>query len=300
MGTVAGQRSSDRRSANFGTADAEALVRAAAAEAFGNVGVARLGIRSYRVTGMSVLAVGWLTDTESVNEWLTHLADVAPGRAPVPLAAVAMPGGFVQFVSWMPGTPFASSETTAQDLGRLVADLHGAAISFEPSPGFRRHTVPEEFGPLWLWESSVPDFLSRGASVDDVELLERAWVSQSEVIRQLEELEGERRLVHYDLHGGNLITLADGTVGVVDWEDLAWGYCAMDLAITWFYVPAAHRPMLLEGYASVEAHPAASGGVALEALLVPRWLSLYSWELDAPSRPDKRERYLSRLRSVLE
>lgn len=300
MGAAAGEGSSDRGGATSCAADAESAVRAAAAEAFGEVGVERLGSRSYRVTGVSVSAVGWLIDTESVNDWLSHLANVAPGRAPVPLAVVAVPGGFVQFVSWLPGRPFVSSETTVEDLGRLLATLHEAADSFEPSPEFRRHTVPEEFGPLWLWESSPPDFMSRGASIDDVELLERAWVRQGETMRQVKQLEGERRLVHYDLHPENLIMLADGSVGVLDWEDLAWGYRAMDLAIAWFYVPAAHRPMLLEGYASLATLPVVPDGATLERLLVPRWLSLYAWELDAPSHPEKRERYLSRLRLVLD
>ncbi len=280
-------------------ADTEAVVQAAAAETFGDVQVTRLGTRSYRVVGEAVNAVGWFTETDSVSEWLTHLARIARGCAPVPVAIVTVPSGVLQFVSWLPGTPFNPSDSTACALGQLVATLHQAAGSFMPSPAFQRHMVPEQFGPAWLWEDSLPDFESHGAERRDLALLEAACASREDVMQLLANFEGIRSIVHYDLHAGNLLTLPDGSVGVVDWEDSAWGYRAMDLAIAWFYVPGEHRAALLEGYASLEPVPAACGRAGFDRLLIPRWLSLYSWELDVPSSVDKRERYLSRLRTTL-
>ena len=155
------------------------------------------------------------------------LALAAGVRTPTLLAWARGPDLAYSVWTRVPGEPLdeRSDPSAWRDVGRALSRLHAIEACDDPrglldKPDKRNarpwlHRLPTEratFFAAWL------------------DLLDRAGP-------------GPKRLLHYDVHGLNILCPPDGTT-LIDWADAAWGDPAADLASA----PMHEVPALLEGY----------------------------------------------------
>lgn len=160
--------------------------------------------------------------------------------------------------------------------GALLADLHGHTAQWSPPAGFVRHRLdaPGLVGdtPFWgrFWEAA-------GLSSEEQRLLRGA---RDLVRARLAELDAPFGLIHADAHMGNILISGDA-LGLIDFDDCAWGWHAFDMAVTlrraWGEPEYADiRERFLTGYAARRALPAAIFR-QLDLFLLVRALMLVSW-----------------------
>lgn len=166
--------------------------------------------------------------------------------------------------------------------GSLLADLHTHTASWTPPAGFVRHRLDLDglIGetPFWggFWEAKC-------LTGEEQRMLREA----RELVRaRLAELNAPFSLIHADAHAGNIL-ISDAGLGLIDFDDCAWGWHAFDMAVTLrsaWGEPGFEdlRDRFLAGYAA--RRPLPSGILTqLDLFLLVRALMLVSW---CEMRPD--------------
>lgn len=179
--------------------------------------------------------------------------------APQALGLVAVEGGAVVAFERLPGVTWnvaLASRTEPEiaplygQLGELVGQLHGvtgAACGRLPggAPGRSWRAVHAAEVDARLAEM-------RGTAFDDLVPLVARFMAEQDAV-----LDGPvtPRLLHMDLHGGNILVDGDRISGVVDAEEALWGhheYELMRLELAHFRgVPAGREAAFLASYAAV-------------------------------------------------
>ncbi len=175
---------------------------------------------------------------QAVQEWMQYLA-AHGGPAPEPvlscrgrlveragaqgevLATAARKAGGVlgerlPFERW--------NETLFRALGRAVGKLHALAKDYRPAVG----------APLRPYWEAASNCFNPDPTPDPS--LAPVWALRRRVLEELHCLPRERDsfgLIHADLHGGNfLVDEASGAITVIDFDDCAYGWFGMDIAMS--------------------------------------------------------------------
>ena len=165
--------------------------------------------------------------------------------------------------------------------GALLADLHECTSAWNPPPGFTRHRLDAQGlvgeRPFWgrFWDMPC-------LAADERQLLSEA---RAHVATRLAALTDPQILIHADAHPANVL-VSEGNLGLIDFDDCAWGWPMFDLAVSLWSASSEPRfPELrarfLAGYAARRALPED----ALEQLnlfLLMRTLMLVSWCANRP------------------
>jgi Ser/Thr protein kinase RdoA (MazF antagonist) len=165
--------------------------------------------------------------------------------------------------------------------GVLLADLHNATADWTPPAGFTRHRLDMEGlageTPFWgrFWD--VP-----GLTAEERALLIKA---RDLVAARLAGLTEPPILIHADAHPANVL-VSDGRLGLIDFDDCAWGWPVFDMAVSlWSAASEPRFPELrdrfLAGYATRRALPA-DVLAQLDLFLLTRSLMLIGWCADRP------------------
>ncbi|MEE4110770.1 MAG: phosphotransferase, partial [Halieaceae bacterium] len=247
-----------------------------------------------------------LAELESERRWTQTLADnglTAPtgitARDGRPFVRVAIPGTGEQrhagITRWMHGRPLdelLQSAPGADDLrdayrriGRIAARMHTIASNWSAPDDFTRPRLDTagllgeapRWGRFWehpgLSDAARRHLLAlRFELADDLEAYGCAFENFG--------------LIHADLHAENIIIGEDRRAGVIDFDDLAWGWYVYDLATAlvdhWGQADyAALRDALLQGYGTLR--PLNSRDLAmLDRLVLLRALTLVGWYGERP------------------
>jgi len=241
-----------------------------------------------------------LRELESERLWTAALAG-AGVRVQEPIATVSGEGfctvaiagqreeRYAGMTRWVPGAPLsqnleeekslATREATFRAIGRLAARLHEHSRQWQIPPGFTRPALDGEGllgeAPRWgrFWE--------HGALQDrERELLLAARSKLAERLEDYGTSAARYGLIHADLHAENVI-LHDDEVGVIDFDDTAFGWYAYDLATALIEQSGdadfgALRRTLLSGYRELRAFPAEDEAM-LEDFLLLRGMALIGW-----------------------
>jgi len=247
-----------------------------------------------------------LAELESERHWTQALADngvAAPtgitaldGR---PFVRVAIPGTgeqrHVGITRWMRGRPLDAllqADPGAEELrdayrriGHVAARMHRIAANWSAPRDFTRPRLDAAGllgeAPRWgrFWEHPELTDAARG----HLRALRAELVDDLETYGCTEENFG---LIHADLHAENIIIGEDRKTGVIDFDDLAWGWYAYDLATALLdhfgqadY--ATLRDALLRGYCA--ERPLQDRDIAmLDRLVLLRALTLVGWYGERP------------------
>jgi Ser/Thr protein kinase RdoA (MazF antagonist) len=150
----------------------------------------------------------------------------------------------------------------AHALGAALGQLHTIADEFEPPAGFE---VPrwDADGMFSATSPFRPGRLDDAFAAEDRKLFEEVAHRTRLVFQRLDQTGGATGLIHFDfiLLNCHLRRRADGwQVGVIDFDDLGWGYFLYDLCPllgNLFEFPryAAARDAFLAGYRGVRRLP---------------------------------------------
>ncbi len=150
-------------------------------------------------------------------------------------------GGHTFFVSalrWIEGTSFHPQKTPdfwqperIATLGKTVAKLHKSALV---EPEQVKHMAAARFDPFAAFEYNMDTF-TKNTDLDvavfrDLEKnLHTRW--------ELEQFDARLcGLIHGDIHSGNFIAEADGTLRVFDFDDCHRGWWSQDIALALYYL----------------------------------------------------------------
>lgn len=128
-------------------------------------------------------------------------------------------------LTWLPGMPVPVPPTgrDIEDLGELSARLHTATPPAATlPPGVLDARDPFAFVvPIALSEAPEPHraLLRRGEAVAR-EAVATLWATADE----------PPRVIHFDLTPRNVVRMPDGGLGAIDFQDIAWGHRAHDIA----------------------------------------------------------------------
>ena len=249
-----------------------------------------------------------LEELESERRWREALADsglrvqtalaARDGRHFVPVPTPESGGErwrYASMVSWLPGEILDDGYLARADsrerqrlfsgLGALAAQLHKQAAAWEAPEGFTRPALDRDglLGdrPRWgrFWEH-------RGLSAGERELVLEA---RNRLRHVLDDYGADRdtfSLIHADLHPGNVLVDGAGELGVIDFDDSAFGWHGYDLAsaLIEFHEDddfEALREALLAGYREVRPL-AARDEAMLPVFLLLRGLALLGWVHERP------------------
>jgi Ser/Thr protein kinase RdoA (MazF antagonist) len=175
----------------------------------------------------------------SILAWMAHLAEQG---AFVPAPLVSNHGGLVEVISAPDGEWLAVAFTEAegvlseelpldpwdedlfQMLGRSIGKMHAIAHGYAPSE-----------------EVSFPDWES-GGNLFSGQVRNELWLNEKqscllEQIRALPRSKDAYGLIHGDLHFGNFfVDVSAQKITVIDFDDCAYGWFVMDIAILLFDV----------------------------------------------------------------
>lgn len=190
---------------------------------------------------------------------------------------------------WVPGTPLSENleeetspparEATFRAIGRLAARLHAHSRQWPIPPGFTRPALDADGllgeAPRWgrFWE--------HGALQDgEREVLLAARSTLRERLEQYGTSPARYGLIHADLHAENVIVHED-EVGVIDFDDAAFGWYAYDLATALIEQSGDAdfgdlRNALLSGYRELCDFPARDEAM-LDDFLLLRGMALIGW-----------------------
>lgn len=257
-------------------------------------------------------------EMRSEMEWLEALSTIETPAVPRPVRSrsgetVVMgsaPGvpheAPCAVFTWLDGSLLADrlDQVSFEGYGAAMANLHRAAIGFEPTSGFfaPRYATVYPYPPPYVVFSDAGDRLlppSRRAVYEHgMELVENLFAS----LPSLEPM----RLIHGDLHGWNVKINRD-SVAVFDFEDLLWGWPVQDIGVALYYYwdRSDFDDKLLEfraGYETVSSWPDSGHDVftciiartlllANDVIIQPEWRSV---------APEVYERGERRIRNMLE
>jgi Ser/Thr protein kinase RdoA (MazF antagonist) len=192
---------------------------------------------------------------EEIQRFLT-LAHAAGLTVPGPLTDLQrrlvspLPEGRTAVLaSWLEGQQASRqmSPALAAEVARVTAALH--AVQFAPAL-WHGPKLDADWLRGW-WSEQAPAHLSSADVARCLPAVETAaaW---------LEVHAHELRVIHADLHFGNLLALGEGKIGVLDFGDCALGHPAFDLAMTeGEFMDFTEGPALIAAYR--DAYSAASG-----------------------------------------
>ncbi|MFF3127951.1 phosphotransferase enzyme family protein [Streptomyces sp. NPDC057908] len=270
----------------------EQLTRAALSEYYGlNGGAVRMEVQQYEdnavwrvtppgrtsyVARLSVRDGRPAHQQRSEMRWLESLAASHTVAVPEPVTTtgghyvtpVEVPGhdepSTLALLHWLPGTadPPYRQPGVAQEMGSVTAHLHEHAATV-PLAEFDR--------PVWNAET----ILLKGHALTDPAAQEQLGPEGTAALRKVAELitpalqegaQDDRGRIHGDLHRENMISLPDGGIGIIDFDDCGTGHYLLDIATVLSSVhriaqkePGAYAEfarVFLAGYAQVRPLPA--------------------------------------------
>ncbi len=186
-------------------------------------------------------------------------------------------------LGWVNGTPVANpSELTrdqVENVGRFIAELHQHAQQFQPSENFVRPRLDWE----GLFGKESPYFsLNEPAYYADSHhgVIARVADYVYNMLHRMDEIGGHFGMIHGDLVLKNILFTHDDGVGVIDFDDCAWGYYLYDLVpLLWACRNEANytdiRHTLWTGYTSVL--PQDEPETILETFLLARHYASCRW-----------------------
>ncbi|MHA7817359.1 MAG: phosphotransferase enzyme family protein [Pseudohaliea sp.] len=202
---------------------------------------------------------------------------------------------YASMVSWLPGEILDDGYLAKANslerrrlfnrLGALAARLHSQAADWKAPEGFTRPALDRDglLGeqPRWgrFWENG-------GLGVDERTLVRKARDRLRVMLVDYGAHRDNYSLIHADLHPGNVLVDAEGNLGLIDFDDAAYGWHGYDLASALIEAHAdgdfpALREALLTGYR--EVRPLAPRDEAmLPVFLLLRGLALLGWVHERP------------------
>ena len=217
-----------------------------------------------------------LTAAKEKASALTHLGPLLPLAVPMPVLygqpTAEYPGHFVGY-RWLDGQLPARLPLTAQEraraapaLARFTRTLHALPVAQAtgwglvqegPRGSMRERAVSGRQRADQLKDTAFTDLAHRAAAAMDPPPAEC--------------VDHERRVVHGDLHAGQVLFDAQHRlVGVIDWDSTAIGDPAFDLIMVYAFLPPSARAVFWAEYGVSSAarrarHLALSYGLALLA-----------------------------------
>ncbi len=269
--------------------------------------VFKVTARSGTVWVLRVHRPGYHTQEELSSEqrWTAALKE-AGVSVPVPrltsdgqgYVRVQVPGTdeyrYVSLVTWVDGETVQNAiETTADEatfafrfeqLGRLAARIHQAAIDWPIPADFQRHALDAEglmgsqpfWGPFW----GLPQL-----SQTERELILKARTALHRILSDYGTKHGTYSLIHADLHPGNILIHGD-QLHVIDFDDAGFGWHQYELAVALFrhqqhpHYDAIHTA-LIRGYRSARDLDDAAVRLIPTFMLI-RALALLGWIHERP------------------
>jgi Ser/Thr protein kinase RdoA (MazF antagonist) len=192
-----------------------------------------------------------LSELESEMIWLNHLhSHKLEVQRPVPLKAgnyiLNHSTGRYSLLTWLEGVVLDElSETQAENLGALTAQLHVIAKQFVPPDGFERLRYDAAY-----LEGNLNILRGVGRLHDDLPLLEQAMTRAQQAFDE----DTERVLIHADLHSDNVIVQAS-KIAVIDFDRCGFGPIIFDVVTALGYLEQPSRTAFLRGYGAVLALP---------------------------------------------
>ena len=219
---------------------------------------------------------GSLTAGHDRADALAHLAPLLPLAVPEPLLrgepSALHPGHFVGY-RWIPGELPARLPLTPADRAATAPVLAGFLRALHAIPADRaRGWGLEVEGPRGTMAERTTFGQQRADQLRDTPFRPLAARAADAMVPPPPECTPpERRVVHGDLHAGQILLDRDHrVVGVIDWDALAIGDPAFDLILASAFVPPEARPTFWATYGPSTAaararHLALSYGLALLA-----------------------------------
>ena len=202
---------------------------------------------------------------------------------------------YASMVSWLPGEVLDDGYLAKADnrerrrlfsrLGALAARLHNQAAGWQAPESFTRPALDRDglLGeqPRWgrFWEH-------RGLSANERKLVVKARDHLRDVLDDYGTDRDNYGLIHADLHPGNVLVDTEGELGLIDFDDSAFGWHGYDLAsaLIEFHEGddfGALREALLAGYREVRPLSARDEAM-LPVFLLLRGLALLGWVHERP------------------
>jgi Ser/Thr protein kinase RdoA (MazF antagonist) len=228
--------------------------------------VARLSVRDGRPVHQQCSEMRWLESLAASRT--VHVPEPVATTGGRYVAPVEVPGhdepSTLAVLHWLPGAaePPYRQPGVAQKMGRATAHLHEHAA-----------TVPlDEFDrPVW----TANTILLQGHALTSPAAQEQLGADGTAALRKVAELitpalrESEQRdfgRIHGDLHRENMISMPDGAIGLIDFDDCGTGSFTLDIATVLSSVhriaqgePGAYEEFAhayLDGYTQVRPLPA--------------------------------------------
>ena len=191
---------------------------------------------------------------------------------------------------WAKGRPLAADLTSENylELGRMSAELHQFASSWQPSPGLKPlvwdRTMYYQGTSLVIADPRYSEFVSR----DDARAVEAIVREAEEELARIAAAPG-RMFLHGNIEMWNVLTTGPCVLRLLDFEDVMFGHPVQDVAITLYY--GRERPDYAElsrayesGYRSVRDWPVRDSH-QIDLLVAARATMLLNHSLQ--TEPDK-------------
>lgn len=250
-----------------------------------------------------------LEELESERRWCAALADAGlhvqravPTLAGAGFCQVEIPGDlcprYAGVTTWLPGVPLSAYLETLDDtaerqrifreIGEMAALLHNQSAAWSVPPEFERCRLDRDGllgeSPRWgrFWEH-------KRLSPAERQLLLDTRASLIPVLDTYGESPERFGVIHADLHPENIV-VDDGQLGLIDFDDTAWGWHLYDLASAlveqWSAAdfPAIRRA-LLEGYRRLRALSEEDEAL-LDRFILLRGMALIGWFHERPEHDD--------------
>lgn len=166
-----------------------------------------------------------------------YVAHLGARSCYVPAPVAAQDGSFIftveapegvrciTLMQWLDGTPFTNALTTAdaRDMGAALAHLHLAGEDFSVSE-------PREISTMRSLKERLPDLLKMLADrPDDCGFYEQTTKHLEHVYNQIDPKDVVAGPVHGDYQYANVLRLASGDIGMLDFDTCGVGYLAEDI-----------------------------------------------------------------------
>jgi Ser/Thr protein kinase RdoA (MazF antagonist) len=192
---------------------------------------------------------------------------------------------YASLLRWIPGhhQVHRLGKQTVQELGRVLAHLHDAAVQFQPPPGFLR------------WDGLDDDFDWSGASIaaadprllldDERHITEQALQVIDRTIRHFERHRTTYGLIHGDTNLSNFIHHR-GQIAIIDFEVCCYGAYLFDVTRTYMMLADVDHSNTLsqafvDSYAAVRPIPD-TRDAAFVAFQLINLVDIVRWIVDLP------------------
>jgi Ser/Thr protein kinase RdoA (MazF antagonist) len=118
-------------------------------------------------------------------------------------------------------------EALFKDIGRATGKLHRISASYHPSrPALRR--------PQWFDGYEVREAINKLTQISDP--AQNKLINLVDELKHLPTTPTDYGLIHDDLHFANFLIQPNGQMTIIDFDDCAYGWFAMDIAMALFDV----------------------------------------------------------------